>query len=155
MLGFRDYYRLGNLDFDAIDYDRACYSHAVQGVISTMGAGWAQNGLTTAPFGAVLRIAEGVDSIRNLALSSGNFTTEMERGAAIVCGLAQLGGVLFAFMAVVASLGLCVCAPIGSALALWIYRRLNRTEENLNSRDRKIDKLIKQTEGAENERLLP
>jgi hypothetical protein len=151
MLSFREHYALGNINFDDIEYERACNSRGVEGVIGTMGASWAQNAITMAPFGAILRIAEGVDSINNLALSGGNFTTEMERGAAILCGVAQMGGLLFAFMAVIASLALCVCAPFGSALALWIYRRLNRTEENFGARDKKLDAILQN----ENERLLP
>jgi hypothetical protein len=94
--------------------------------------------------GAILRVAEGIDSIRNLALSGMNATSEVQRGAAIVCGLSQLGGLIFCVVAIIVSLSLCICAPFGSAIALWIYSRITMTDEALEKRDRQIDELLKE-----------
>eukprot|EP00966_Prymnesium_polylepis_P182213 4221526-Prymnesium_polylepis.1 len=41
------------------------------------------------------RAAEGIDAVRNLAHSGMGNTTGIERGATIVCGLSQLGGLIF------------------------------------------------------------
>ena len=53
-------------------------------------------GFLAAPYGSMLRIAEGIDAIRNLAganLEAGY--TEADRAASVVCGFAQFGGVLW------------------------------------------------------------
>lgn len=154
MFTFRSYYGLEGLNFDQIEYEAACNSDAVRSVIDALGVSWAENELSRAPYGALLRVAEGIDSIRNLALM-GNTTTVFQRGSMVVCGLAQLGGILFTALAVVALLALCVCAPLGSAIAVWIYRTLRQTEEARIKRNSKIDKLLKARAGpgSENEAL--
>jgi hypothetical protein len=59
------------------------------GDITTMG-------LLAAPYGSMLRIAEGIDSLRNLGGSSlGANYTESDRAASVICGFAQFGGVLW------------------------------------------------------------
>lgn len=53
-------------------------------------------GFISAPYGSMLRVAEGIDSIRNLAGTSlGANYTESDRAASVVCGFAQFGGVLW------------------------------------------------------------
>lgn len=168
---FRTYYDLGTLNFDDLEYSQACSSDAVRDVLGALGGvDWSSNYVTLAPVGAVLRIAEGIDAVRNLFVSSTNMPTEVERGAVILCGLSQLGGLLFSITAVVVALSLCVCAPVGSAVALWLYRLLTRTEEAFTERESRIDRLLSRSSGfaasrvksvdsvtveTEEERLLP
>ena len=142
MQSFAEYYGLGNLSLNNMEFQNACNSESVKAVLGALGQDWARNTITTAPIGALLRVAEGIDSVRNLALSGMNTTTEVERGSAIVCGLAQLGGLIFCVVAIIVSLALCVCAPVGSAIALWVYRKLTLTEEAMEERDRQIDELL-------------
>ena len=52
------------------------------------------------------------------------------------------GGLLFSAMAIVVSLGFCVCAPIGSACFLWAYRQYAGRRERRLARNRRIDQLI-------------
>ena len=142
---FRDYYGVGDLDFKELEFEKACKSDAVRGVLGSLGEDWARNVITTAPMGSILRVAEGIDSVRNLARSGMGNATEMERGAAIVCGLSQLGGLLFSAMAIAISLALLVCAPLGSAAAVMLYkccrRNLCTVKENAK-RERQIDEML-------------
>ena len=142
MESFRKYYELGDLSLDDLEFEKACNADSVKSVLGALGQDWASNSLTTAPMGAILRVAEGIDSIRNLALSGMNVTTEVERGAAIVCGVSQLGGLIFSIVAIMVTLALCVCAPCGSAVALFAYRSFTMTDESMRERDRQIDDLL-------------
>lgn len=144
MFNFRQYYELGDLNFDDLEFETACSADSVKSVLGALGQDWASNTITTAPMGAILRVAEGIDSIRNLALSGMNATSEVQRGAAIVCGLSQLGGLIFCVVAIIVSLSLCICAPFGSAIALWIYSRITMSDEVIAKRDRQIDELLKE-----------
>jgi len=143
MLNFRQYYELGDFNFDDLEFETACSADSVKSVLGALGQDWASNTITTAPMGAILRVAEGIDSIRNLALSGMNATSGVQRGSAIVCGLSQLGGLIFCVLAIIVSLALCICAPFGSAIAMWIYSRVTMTDEALAERDRQIDELLK------------
>ena len=131
MPSFRENYQLGNLDFDQLDFQNACNADSVKQVLGALGQDWARISFWSGPFGAILRVAEGVDSIRNLAVSGMSNATATERGAAIVCGMAQLGGLLFATLAVVVALILCICAPLGSVLFVWLWKTCCRGDSRL------------------------
>lgn len=148
MDSFNKFYGLGDLDLKDLEFEKACNADSVKSVLGALGQDWARNSLTTAPMGAVLRVAEGIDSIRNLALSGMNVTNEFERGAAIICGISQLGGLIFSIVAIVVTLALCVCAPCGSAIALYIYRSFTMTDEAIAERDRQIDELLRERGAA-------
>lgn len=122
MQSFRAAYGLGDLDFNQLQFQDACSAASVQQVLGALGQDWARIDFWSGPFGGLLRVAEGVDAVRNLAASGMANATATERGAAIVCGMAQLGGLLFATMTVVLTLMLCVCAPLGSALFVWVWK---------------------------------
>jgi hypothetical protein len=83
-------------DWDALEYEEMCDSSAVRSLIGPMMGELTAVGFLSAPYGSMLRIAEGVDSIRNLmgANLDTNFT-ESDRAASVVCGFAQFGGVLW------------------------------------------------------------
>ena len=141
---FRTHYNLGTLNFDDLEYQKACSSDAVLGVLGALGGiNWSGNTFFVGPVGAALRVAEGIDAVRNLFASGMALSTEVERGAVIVCGLSQLGGLIFSILALVVAMILCVCAPVGSAIALFLYRFLAQTEEAAQMRNKKIDRLIK------------
>ena len=143
MYNFREHYDLGDFNFDDLEFEKACSADSVKSVLGALGQDWASNTITTAPMGAILRVAEGIDSVINLAHSGVDATSEAHRGAAIVCGVSQLGGLIFCVVAIVVSLSLCVCAPFGSAIALWLYSRCTMTDEALAERNRQIDELLK------------
>lgn len=151
MQGFRQYYSIENVDFRSLTFDEACNADAVKAVLNALGQDLASNVVTSPSLGMILRVAEGVDSIRNLALSGMQDLTETQRGAAIVCGIAQLGGLLFSAVALVVALGLCVCAPLGSGLALWCCGFVRASRAKSRQRDQRIDELL---ENTEREKLL-
>lgn len=140
---FRKYYGVGDMDFNDLEFEKACRSDAVKGVLGALGEDWSKNMITTAPMGSILRVAEGIDSIRNLARSGAENATEVERGAAIVCGLSQLGGILFSALAIALSLALLVCAPIGSAVAILIFKWCKRVG-NKNKERARLHEQIKE-----------
>jgi len=83
-------------DWDTLEYKELCDSGTVRALIGPMMGGLSAVGFIAAPYGSMLRIAEGIDSIRNLAganLDAGY--TESDRAASVVCGFAQFGGVLW------------------------------------------------------------
>jgi hypothetical protein len=142
---FRQYYGVGDLDFGELEFEKACKSEAVRSVLGSLGQNLARNVITTAPMGSILRVAEGIDSVRNLARSGMQNATEFERGAAIVCGISQLGGLLFSALAIVTSLVLLLCAPLGSAIAVMICRRckINRKgRKYMARRNMEIDNML-------------
>lgn len=139
---FRKYYQLEEVDFDALEFDKACNAKNVKFVLKALGEDLAKNMITTAPFGAVLRVAEGLDALNNLGRSGMSNSTGLERGAAIVCGLSQLGGLLFSAVMLVVTLLFLVCAPIGSGLALVLYTRYKRSRKICFERNAAIDRLL-------------
>lgn len=122
MTTFREAYQLGGVDFETLEYREACHAGAVEAMLSSFGEFWAQNMFTMAPYGAMLRIAEGIDALDNLARTETG-ATGVERASAIACGMAQLGGLLFLAVTLLACAVLCVCAPCGGTLAIVFYRR--------------------------------
>ena len=71
-------------DFQQLEFVEMCDSATVKALIGPMLTDLSMVGFIAAPYGAMLRFAEGVDSIRNLAKTGGNTT---ETAAAIVCGI--------------------------------------------------------------------
>ena len=83
-------------DWDVLEYEEMCDSSAVKALIGPMMGELTAVAFLAAPYGSMLRIAEGIDAIRNLAGSNLNETyTESDRAASVVCGFAQFGGVLW------------------------------------------------------------
>ena len=112
---FNKAYGLGDdFLFSSLDYENACDSSTVSSLIGPMMGGLSSVGFIAGPYGSILRFAEGIDSIRNLAATGASNTTEAHRAAAIVCGIAQLGGVIWIALVLVFTGALCVCAPLGS-----------------------------------------
>ena len=72
--------------------------------------------------GIILRIAEGADAIANLIRTGDTELTGEERGQAVVCAIAQLGGLIFSVFATTIALLACICAPIGASIAVCLYR---------------------------------
>lgn len=143
MEDFRTFYNLGTLNFNDLEYEKACSSDAVHEVLGALGiVDWSTNVIAVAPIGAVLRVAEGIDAVLNLYTSGMKLPTEVERGAVILCGLSQLGGLIFSILAMIVAMALCVCAPVGSAIALFLYRLLTENEEASTERNKEIDRPI-------------
>lgn len=85
-----------NFNWDALEYEELCDSTAVRALIDPLMDRITPMGFLSAPYGSMLRIAEGIDSIRNLGGGNlGANYTEADRAASVVCGFAQFGGVLW------------------------------------------------------------
>ena len=110
-----------DFDWNNLEYTEACYADAVKTAIGVLGEP-IDFFLLSSPYGILLRAAEGVDAIRNLAEGSNPLLTATERGAAIVCGTAQLGGLFFTGITVTVLLMGLLLAPIGIVFAPCLWR---------------------------------
>ena len=85
-----------NYDWNQLEYTEMCNSDVVKALVGPMAGELSTIGFLSAPYASFLRLAEGIDSIRNLGVMTvGSNHTEHDRAAAIVCGFAQFGGVLW------------------------------------------------------------
>jgi len=103
-----------DFNWDKLEYEELCDSSAVKALIGPITNDITAIGFLMAPYGSLLRIAEGIDSIRNLAGTTldGNYT-ESDRAATVVCGFAQFGGVLWLAITLV------FLSIFGSCAGLW------------------------------------
>ena len=107
-------------------------------------------GFIAAPYGTFLRVAEGIDSLRNFGASGASGLTSAQRATAIVCGVAQLGGLIWMAVCTIVLGMLCICAPIGSWACLRCYRICRGASRRTRRREKALDDLLMQT-GYESE----
>lgn len=74
-----------------------------------------------APVALFLRSGEAVDAVRNFVDSAGNSTTPSETAGYVLCGLMNLGGILYLSMLLPLFLAALVCVPFLSAFGVFIY----------------------------------
>ena len=100
-------------------------------------------GFLSAPYASFLRLAEGIDSIRNLGVMTvGSNHTEHDRAAAIVCGFAQFGGVLWiAVLLVVLGGAFSVSLPC-ALCCLRCCRGIRRGAAKAEARQKAVDQLL-------------
>lgn len=147
MKTFNDAFSLGTeFDFTSLEYENTCDSSAVTSIIGPMMGDLTAVGFIAGPYGALLRFAEGIDSIRNLAKTGDMTLTESQRGAAIVCSIAQLGGVIWMAVATVFLAMACVCAPCGSWACLRCYRICRGASRRSRQREEALDELLQSQE---------
>lgn len=147
MKTFNNAFNLGTeFSFTSLEYENTCDSSAVKSIIGPMLGDLTAVGFIAGPYGALLRFAEGIDSIRNLAKTGDMTLTESQRGAAIVCSIAQLGGVIWMAVATVFLAMACVCAPCGSWACLRCYRICRGANRRTLRREEALDELLKSQE---------
>tara|TARA_Y100000768_G_C23765304_1_gene580603 strand:- start:190 stop:741 length:552 start_codon:yes stop_codon:yes gene_type:complete len=83
-----------NFSWSQLEFS-TCKASAVRGVIDILGK---PTQFVAAPYGLFLRVAEGIDSISNVILSSDSDLTGLDRAHALTCAMAQLGGILWSFV---------------------------------------------------------
>jgi hypothetical protein len=138
--------------WDSLEYETACDSSTVKSLIGPMMGELSTFGIIAAPYGSMLRVAEGIDSIRNFAAASSSDTNVT--GAAIVCGVAQLGGLLWLSLTLVFMGAFCVCAPLGSVCCLKLFRWSRRASSKKLAREAAIDSLLADAEGSAEQKPL-
>lgn len=137
-----------DFDFGSLEYENACDTSTVRSLINPVLGDLSTLGFLKAPYGSLLRVAEGVDSIRNFAAADATNSTESQRAAAVVCGMSQLGGVIWMSIVVVFLAAACVCAPVGSWCCLRCYRSCLGRSSRQAKRDAAIDRLLARDEPA-------
>ena len=110
--------------WSSLEYNNSCDSAAVKALIGPMMGELSAVGFIAAPYGSVLRFAEGIDSIRNLIKTGQSDLSQSQRASALVCSVAQLGGVIWMAILTLFMLAFCVCAPLGSWVCLWSWRMI-------------------------------
>jgi hypothetical protein len=131
-----------DFSWSQIEYNNTCDSAAVKTLIGPMMGSLNSISFISAPYASVLRVAEGIDSIRNIAKSNDNSLSDFQRGTAVLCAVSQLGGVIWMAVVVIILLGFSLCAPIGSWLCLFGYRFVKGKGRREREREQAIDALL-------------
>lgn len=143
MKTFNDQFNLGEeFDWASLEYEQQCDSDTVKALIGPMMGELSTIGFIAAPYGSMLRFAEGIDSIRNLAKTGDSTLTSTQRGSAIVCSIAQLGGLIWMAVTVLFLAVFCICAPVGSWCCLRGYRVCRGAGRKDARRDQALDDLL-------------
>jgi hypothetical protein len=120
-----------------------CNSDVVKALIGPFSGDLTSIGFLSAPYGSMLRFAEGIDSIRNLGVMTVPANhTEHDRAAAIACGFAQFGGVLWLALVLVIMTILAATSLPCALCCLRTCRRLRRGGQRARERSRAIDELL-------------
>jgi len=148
MKTFNDEFNLGDsFSWGSLEYDNACDSSVVKALIGPMMGGLTSVGFISGPYGSLLRFAEGIDSLRNLAKTGNNNLTETQRAQAIVCSVAQLGGIIWIAISTIFLAIFCMCAPIGAWACLRCFRICRGASRRNRYREAAIDYLIAERYG--------
>ena len=140
---FNEEFNLGkDFQWSSLEYDAQCDSSTVKSLIAPMMGDLTSIGFIAAPYGSLLRVAEGIDSLRNLGKTSDDTLTNAQRGSAIVCALAQLGGLIWLAVTILVLGVLCVFAPVGSWCCLRCYRICRGAGRRDQRREAVLDDLI-------------
>lgn len=141
-------------DWNELEYEQMCNSDTVKALIGPFSGDLTSIGFLAAPYGSMLRFAEGIDSIRNLGVMTvGANHTEHDRAAAIACGFAQFGGVMWLAI-VLAVLTILAATSLPCALCcLRTCRRLRRGGQRARERSDAIDLLLQNA--VDNGEIVP
>ena len=131
-----------NFDWNSLEYNNSCDSAAVKALIGPMMGELTATNFIAAPYGSILRFAEGIDSIRNLIKTGQTGLSQKERGTALVCSIAQLGGVLWMALFTLFAIAFSLCTPIGAWILLAIYRFIRGKSRRDREREEAIDNLL-------------
>ena len=138
-------------DWDNLEYTEMCNSDAVKALIGPFAGELTTIGFLSAPYGSFLRLAEGIDSIRNLGVMTvPSNHTESDRVAAVVCGFAQFGGVLWISVLVVVLGGAFAVSLPCAMCCLRCCRSIRNGAAKAKKRNKAIDKLLQQAAANDN-----
>mgnify|MGYP001258932970 FL=1 len=119
--GFREVIGIdSDFEFRDLTYDKACDHQAVDAMVSALGRPW--NVFQASLWGAVFRMGEAADSIRNFESASGQNLTDAQVAAYITCGVAQLGGIFYTALTATLLLASLVCVAPGLILSAFCFR---------------------------------
>jgi hypothetical protein len=146
MIEFREFFGLDEeFEWSDLEYEKACNSESVKSALKTFGQ---PNQFTYSPYGLWLRLCEGYDSLQNFVRSGDELILPRQRAAAFVCGMGQIGGLIFSFITGMIALLGCFCCPLGSACALFCWRCSQQRQAKKTERDRAIDDLLANAGGG-------
>ena len=109
---FRQLTNTEGIDYDELTYTNSCKTDTVLMGMDALKQAGVDFADPWAPVALVLRSAEAVDALRNLA-ATGSAPTGAEAAGALICGVMQLGGILYlALLLPALSLVLICAAPL-------------------------------------------
>lgn len=112
-----------NLDVASLSYNDTCHTDAVRAamdMVDALGFGYTDR---LAPVALMLRSGEAIDAIENF-VSSGRNATPTEAGGFVLCGLMQLGGLLYWAVIIPLLAIVLLCLPICTACGVFCYNTL-------------------------------
>ncbi|MBE36662.1 MAG: hypothetical protein CMI16_14085 [Opitutaceae bacterium] len=127
---------------EELEYNEACNADAVKAVLGTFGQPISP---FTTPYGMVLRAAEGYDAIVNVIRSTGagiNATDPLAQPSALVCAMAQLGGLIFSIVLCSVALLACCCAPLGGVICLSCVKFVRQRRRVQRQRAAAVDQVL-------------
>ena len=131
-----------DFEWENLEYHAACNADAVKAVLGTFGQPMSP---FTTPYGMVLRAAEGYDAIVNVIRSTGagiNATDPLAQPSALVCAVAQLGGLIFSIVLCSVALLACCCAPLGGVLCLFCVKCVRQRRRVERQRAAAVDRVL-------------
>ena len=118
----RDLLNLG--DYETATYANQCEVGGVKAAMEILKAVGISPDSWLAPASLVLRSGEASDAITNFVRSGINSTSPIEASGYVLCGLVQLGGILYVAMLIPLLMLAFTCVPILTACGVFCYSTL-------------------------------
>ena len=125
MPSFRQWTQSEGVDFSSLTYENNCVEGSWQGrardwIESTLGIEVLSSTGEWLGLGGILRGAEGVDSIDSFVQST-NAPTGKQRVGHLVCGIVELGGLLYSVLILITLVISLPLVSVFSFLCIWIF----------------------------------
>ena len=116
---FREATNTKGVNFSTLSYTNSCKTETVRDAFRTLNDMGLTHDNPWAPVALLLRTGEAIDAVRNFA-GTGTASTGTQAAVLLVCGVMQLGGVLYLAMLLPICSLLILCLPCVSATAIFL-----------------------------------
>lgn len=118
---FRKMTNTEDVDWNKLEYSGSCHTETIRDGLQQLHNLGLEPTNPFAPFALVLRSAEAVDAIRNF-IASGGAATGMESAGLLLCGVSQLGGILYISLFLPLLSFILICATPLTAVFMAVVR---------------------------------
>lgn len=118
---FRELTNTEGVDFNELSYTNSCHTETIVRGMELLKEAGVDLTSPFAPVALVLRSGEAIDAVRNFA-ATGGADTGMEAAGALLCGVMQLGGILYLALLLPALSFILICATPLTACAMCCIR---------------------------------
>ena len=116
---FRDLTNTAGVNFSALSYTNSCKTETVRDAFKGLNDLGLKHDNPWAPVALVLRTGEAVDAVRNF-VGTGTAHTSTEAATLLLCGIMQLGGVLYLAMLIPFLSLMVLCLPFFSGIGILV-----------------------------------